>query len=135
MEQDDDVVLLNTMNNKLRSLKTEYVDKCHVTEDGTPRRISELTTGGKHFFVTYCAGKKKIKSTRLVIMDVEWYELNVLKWMEKSLKEFHDINIIMEIVEVVIILIIIIHLHQADLKLFQGEDMQLEEVKKINSFT
>lgn len=39
----------------------------------------------------------KIDKTRLIIMDVEWFELNVLKWMEKALKNFHDINIIMEI--------------------------------------
>ena len=39
----------------------------------------------------------KIDKTRLIIMDVEWFELNVLRWMEKALKNFHDINIIMEI--------------------------------------
>ena len=61
----DDVVLLNTMNNRLRTMKTEYVNKNHITEDGMPRKISELTSGGKHFFVTYCAGKKKIKSSTL----------------------------------------------------------------------
>lgn len=41
--------------------------------------------------------KEKIEKTRLIIMDVEGFELNVLKWMEKSLKEFKDINIIVEI--------------------------------------
>lgn len=75
MEQEDDVVLLNTMNNKLRTLKTEYVDKCHVTEDGAPRRISELASGGKHFFVTYCAGKKKIKSTSLEGLYDKLYQI------------------------------------------------------------
>lgn len=40
---------------------------------------------------------EKIEHTRLIIMDVEWFELNVLKWMENTLKKFHDINIIMEI--------------------------------------
>ena len=43
--------------------------------------------------------KEKIQKTRLIIMDVEWYELNVLKWMEKSLKEFKDVNIVVEIWE------------------------------------
>lgn len=43
--------------------------------------------------------QEKIDKTRLIIMDVEWFEFNVIKWMEKSLKEFHDINIIMEIWE------------------------------------
>ena len=43
--------------------------------------------------------KEIIKKTRLIIMDVEWFEFNVIKWMEKSLKEFHNINIIMEIRE------------------------------------
>ena len=89
MEQDDDVVLLNTMNNKLRSLKTEYVDKCHVTEDGTPRRISELTTGGKHFFVTYCAGKKKIKSTTLDGLYDKLYQIYALG--DKNYYSFENI--------------------------------------------
>lgn len=40
---------------------------------------------------------EKIERTRLIIMDVEWFELNVLKWMKNTLKKFHDINIIMEI--------------------------------------
>ena len=75
MEQEDDVVLLNTMNNKLRTLKTEYVDKCHVTEDGAPRRISELASEGKHFFVTYCAGKKKVKSTSLEGLYDKLYQI------------------------------------------------------------
>lgn len=40
---------------------------------------------------------QKIEGTRLIIMDVEWFELNVLKWMKNTLKKFHDIDIIMEI--------------------------------------
>lgn len=41
--------------------------------------------------------KEKIEKTRLIIMDVEWFELNVLKWMESSLKKFSNVNFIMEI--------------------------------------
>ena len=40
---------------------------------------------------------EKIEKTRLIIMDVEWFEFNVLKWMRNTLNKFHDINIIMEI--------------------------------------
>lgn len=61
----DDVVLHDTMNTKLSTLKKKYVDKMHVSEDGTPRKISEMTTGGKHFYVTYCTRQKKVKSTTL----------------------------------------------------------------------
>lgn len=43
--------------------------------------------------------KEKIEKTRLVIMDVEWYEYHVLRGMEKTLKQFKDINIIVEIRE------------------------------------
>lgn len=43
--------------------------------------------------------KEKIKATRLIVMDVEWFELNVIKWMQKTLSEFENINIIMEIWE------------------------------------
>lgn len=41
--------------------------------------------------------KEKINNTRLIIMDVEWYELEVLLWMKSTLQEFRDIDIIMEI--------------------------------------
>ena len=30
-------------------------------------------------------------------MDVEWFELNVLKWMEKTLKRMHNVSVIIEI--------------------------------------
>lgn len=40
---------------------------------------------------------EKIEKTRLIIMDVEWFEYQALKWMEKSLKKFHDISIMVEI--------------------------------------
>ena len=43
--------------------------------------------------------KEEIDKTRLIIIDVEWFEFDVIKWMEKSLKKFHDINVIMEIWE------------------------------------
>ena len=43
--------------------------------------------------------KEKVEKTRLVIMDVEWFEYHALRWMEKTLKEFKDINIIVEIWE------------------------------------
>ncbi len=42
---------------------------------------------------------EKLKKTRLIIMDVEWFEYQVLQWMKRSLENFHDINIIMEIRE------------------------------------
>ena len=41
--------------------------------------------------------KEKITKTRLMIMDVEWFEYHALKWMQNTLKEFHDISIIIEI--------------------------------------
>ena len=41
--------------------------------------------------------KKIISETRLIIMDVEWFELNVLKWMKNTLLSMKNINIIMEI--------------------------------------
>ena len=41
--------------------------------------------------------KDKIDKTRLIIIDVEWFELNVLKWMENTLKKLHNCNIIIEI--------------------------------------
>ena len=41
--------------------------------------------------------KEKIENTRLIIMDVEWFELNVLKWMKNTLKSFSNISIIIEI--------------------------------------
>ena len=40
-----------------------------------------------------------IEKTRLVIIDVEWFEYYVLKWMGKTLKKFNNINIIVEIRE------------------------------------
>lgn len=40
-----------------------------------------------------------IDKTRLIIMDVEWFEANVLMGMENSLKKFHDISIMVEIWE------------------------------------
>lgn len=39
------------------------------------------------------------KKTRLIIMDVEWFELNVLKWMKNFLSETKNIDIIIEIWE------------------------------------
>lgn len=41
--------------------------------------------------------KEKIEKIRLIIMDVEWFELNVLKWMKNTLKSFSNISIIIEI--------------------------------------
>lgn len=38
-----------------------------------------------------------IKKTKLIIMDVEWFEYNVLQWMQFSLDQFTNVNIIMEI--------------------------------------
>ncbi len=38
-----------------------------------------------------------LKKTRLVLIDVEWFELNVLKGARESLKTFKNIDIVMEI--------------------------------------
>ena len=40
-----------------------------------------------------------IKNTRLLIMDVEWFEFNVLRWMKDTLKIFKNISLIIEIWE------------------------------------
>ncbi len=42
---------------------------------------------------------RKIKNTRLVIIDTEWFEFNVLMWMKESLKKFNNVKIIVEIWE------------------------------------
>ena len=42
---------------------------------------------------------KKLNDTRLIIIDVEWFELEVLKWMKNSLSSFKNVNIIVEIWE------------------------------------
>lgn len=39
------------------------------------------------------------KKTKLIIMDVEWFEFEVLKWMEKFLTKINKIDIIIEIWE------------------------------------
>ena len=41
--------------------------------------------------------KDILSKTRLIIMDVEWFEPFVLKGMEESLKHFSNIDIIIEI--------------------------------------
>ena len=41
--------------------------------------------------------KSIIENTNLIIMDVEWFELNVLKWMENTLKQLKNCWIIIEI--------------------------------------
>lgn len=40
---------------------------------------------------------EKLSNTRLVIIDTEWFEFNVLKWMQESLKKFNNVKIIVEI--------------------------------------
>ncbi len=42
---------------------------------------------------------EEIYNTRLIIIDVEWYELEVLKWMQEILNKFRNIDIIVEIFE------------------------------------
>jgi len=40
---------------------------------------------------------KKIESTKLILIDVEWFEFNVLKWMANALKLMWDVDLIVEI--------------------------------------
>ncbi len=40
-----------------------------------------------------------IKKTKLIIMDVEWFEFNVINWMSETLSKLKNISIIMEIHE------------------------------------
>lgn len=40
---------------------------------------------------------QKIKNTKLILIDVEWFELNVLKWMSESIKSMWDVKLIVEI--------------------------------------
>lgn len=40
---------------------------------------------------------EKLSNTRLIIIDTEWFESNVLKWMKESLKKFHNVKIVVEI--------------------------------------
>lgn len=42
---------------------------------------------------------EKIKKTRLIIIDTEWYDYNVLLWMKESLKKFNNVKIVVEIWE------------------------------------
>ncbi len=62
--EEDDVVLRESMNNKIRTMKIKYVKKMHVTEDGEPRKISKKNYGtdGQVCWVTYVPGKVRIKS-------------------------------------------------------------------------
>lgn len=41
----------------------------------------------------------ELDNTRLIMIDVEWYELDVLKWMKELLKKLSDVDIIVEIFE------------------------------------
>ena len=67
MLSDDDVVLLDNMNNSLRTLKNEYVKKMHVTEKGEPRKIEQKQYGSNNetYWVTYLSSSKRIKSLTL----------------------------------------------------------------------
>lgn len=63
--EDDDVVLHNTMNSKIRTLKIKYVNKMHVTENGEPRKICQKNYGtdGESYWVTYTPDRKRLKSS------------------------------------------------------------------------
>lgn len=43
--------------------------------------------------------EEKIENTRLIIIDTEGFEFNVLMWMKESLKKFKNVQIIVEIRE------------------------------------
>ena len=62
--EDDDVVLRDTMNNRLRTLKIKYVKKMHVTADGEPRKICQKNYGedGETYWITYTPDRKRMKS-------------------------------------------------------------------------
>lgn len=70
----------------------------HIVDDEQSNNQQTINVPVKKFDDLWI-DKEKIDKTRLIIMDVEWYELNVLKWMKQSLSEFHDIYIVMEIWE------------------------------------
>ena len=63
--EEDDVVLQESMNNKLRTLKIKYVNKMHVTEDGQPRKICRKNYGtdGEAYWITYTPDRKRLKSS------------------------------------------------------------------------
>lgn len=70
--------------------------KAHIVNDSTSEYENIIKVLVKRFD-DLDIDAEKIDKTRLIIMDVEWFELNVLKWMERTLKKFHDISFIIEI--------------------------------------
>lgn len=60
---EDDVVLRETMNSRLRTFKIEYVKKMHVTETGEPRKICQKSYGKDDgsYWITYLPDKRRLK--------------------------------------------------------------------------
>lgn len=99
---EDDIELFNVwLWNSNDSMKFSMWNDCdpmwHIVDDKW-NNLQTIYVPIKKFDDLWIT-KEKLDKTRLIIIDVEWYELNVLKWMERSLSEFHDIYIIMEIWE------------------------------------
>ena len=82
-------------------MKFEYNIKsnwsAHIIKDGNTNKDVLMIPVKK--FDDLKIEKEKIENTRLIIMDVEWFEYDALRWMEKNLKNFHDVSIIVEIWE------------------------------------
>ena len=104
-------ILLSNLDNKIETyniwlwdrnetIKFEYVPEwnggSHVIQSDTKTGWNIIEIPIKKFDDLWI-DKEKIEKTKLVIMDVEWFELNVLKWMENTLKEFKDVKLIIEI--------------------------------------
>lgn len=91
--------------NKDWNLKFEYF-KQHdwwshiITDDSRYTGLWEIIDiPVKKLDTSKLISNSELDNTRLIMIDVEWYELDVLKWMKESLKKLKDIDIIVEIFE------------------------------------
>lgn len=84
-------------------MKFEYNIKsnwcAHIIEEDDNADKKDIINISVKKFDDLWIDKEKIKRVWLIIMDVEWFELNVLRWMEKTLKNLDNIQIICEIRE------------------------------------
>lgn len=80
-------------------MEFEYLPRCngwsYIKWCGTDKWVS-IQVPVKRFDDLWI-DKDIIKNTRLIIMDVEWFEYNVLQGMSNALDKFANINIIIEI--------------------------------------
>ena len=101
---DDDIELYNVWlgsNNDILkfSMWTDCDAMWHIVDEKDMNEWMNIIDVPVRRFDDLEIDSEKLNKTRLIIMDVEWYEFNVLKGMEKSLKDFRNIHIIMEIWE------------------------------------